>query len=147
MKQLTRTRHPASCRQKGQIPDLRIRGAALPPVAESRGHGAAQLGGGQGLRATQAVPESESKPGTKMVYQGPCFKTQEGGLSYLWLGLALTNLHLPGFDCGSPRFNHPRVQTANKTKRASITTVALPKQLHHQSLGQPLFSWWMKSRE
>ena len=41
--------------------------------------------------------ESESKPGTKMVViPEPC-KELRGGRSYLWLGLSLTNLHLPGF--------------------------------------------------
>ena len=37
---------------------------------------------------------SSSKPSIKMVEKADI-------CSYLWLGLSLTNLHLPGFDCGS----------------------------------------------
>ena len=42
-------------------------------------------------------PESYSKRGIKIVNPEPCFKNYEGGRSYLWLGLSLANLHLPGF--------------------------------------------------
>ena len=46
--------------------------------------------------------ESQAKLGIKMaVIPEPCFKNEEGGRGYFWLGLPLTNLHLPGFDCGS----------------------------------------------
>ena len=35
-----------------------------------------------------------------MVNPEPCFKNEEGGFPQ---GLALTNLHLPGFDCAVPQ--------------------------------------------
>ena len=45
--------------------------------------------------------ESQSKPGTKMVNPEPCFKNQEGGRNYFWLGLPFLTFIHPGFDCGS----------------------------------------------
>ena len=42
--------------------------------------------------------EPQSKPGIKMVNPEPC--TELRRRSYLWLGSALTDLHLPGFEFG-----------------------------------------------
>ena len=47
--------------------------------------------------------ESQSKPGTKMVYPEPCFKIKKADIrNYFWLGLSLTSsnrITYPGFDC------------------------------------------------
>ena len=53
-------------------------------------------------KVTMRTPESQSKPGIKMVNPQNHVRKYKGGRSCFWLGLSLTNLHLPGFDCGSP---------------------------------------------